>query len=56
MVVRIEAGFGFCGRDIADGFEQASVVEPVDPFERGELDRFQAAPGLGLRCLENGPK
>lgn len=32
------------GRDVADGFEQASVVEPVDPFERGVLDGFEGAP------------
>ena len=31
-------------RDPADRFEQASIVEPVDPFQRGELDGFQASP------------
>ena len=36
---------GFGGRDIADGLEKAAFVEPVDPFEGGELDRFEAAPG-----------
>ncbi len=49
VVVRMEAGFGFCGRDVADGLEQASVVEPVDlrrvrAVERG-TDR---KPGLAL--------
>ncbi len=40
----IEAGFGFGGRDVADGFEQAAVVEPIDPFEGCHLDGFEAAP------------
>ena len=34
---------GFGGRDIADGFEQAAVVEPVDPFQRGVFDIFEGA-------------
>ncbi len=29
---------------VADGFEQAAVVEPVDPFEGGILHGFEAAP------------
>ena len=32
------------GRDVADGFEQASIVEPVDPFELGVVASFEAAP------------
>ena len=40
----IVARFGLGGRDIADGFEQASVIEPVHPFQGGELDGPQAAP------------
>ena len=24
--------------DVADGFEQPAVIEPVDPFQRGILD------------------
>jgi hypothetical protein len=40
----IIACFGLGGRDISDGFEQAAVVEPVDPFERGEFDGLDAAP------------
>ena len=40
----IVACFGFGGWNVADGFEQAPVVEPVDPFQRGELDGFQASP------------
>jgi len=34
----------FGGWNVADGFEQAAVVEPVDPFEGGHLDGFEAAP------------
>jgi hypothetical protein len=30
--------FGFGGRAVADGFEQASAVEPVDPFQWGPLN------------------
>ena len=41
----IVARLGFGGRDIADGLEEPPVVEPVDPFEGGELDRFGMAPG-----------
>ena len=37
--------FGLGGRDISDRFEQASVVEPVDSFQRCVVDAFQAAPG-----------
>jgi hypothetical protein len=36
--------FGFCGRDISDRFEQAPIVEPVDPFKRGEFHRLGTAP------------
>ncbi|MCW2283495.1 hypothetical protein M2323_001267 [Rhodoblastus acidophilus] len=31
-------------RDIADGFQQLAVVEPVDPFERRELDGLETPP------------
>jgi hypothetical protein len=30
-----------------DGFEQAAVVEPIHPFERGEFDGLEIAPGAG---------
>ena len=40
----VVALFGFGGRDIADWFEKPSVVEPVDPFERCELDGFKGSP------------
>ena len=39
-----EAGLGVGGRDVPNRLEQASAVEPVDPFERGELDGLEAAP------------
>lgn len=40
----IEARLGLGRRDVADGLEQTSVVEPVNPFQRGIFDRFQAPP------------
>jgi hypothetical protein len=40
----IIAGFGLGGRDISDRLEEASVVEPVDPFEGGVFDGLEAAP------------
>ena len=40
----IVACFGFCRRDISDRFEQATIVEPVDPFEGGEFHRLGIAP------------
>ncbi len=42
--LRIEMDLCFRGRDVADRLEQAVVVEPVDPFEGGKLDRFETAP------------
>ena len=36
--------FGFCWRDVADRLQQSSVVEPVDPFQRGELDGLERSP------------
>ena len=41
----IVGGFGLGGRDIPDRLEKPAIIEPVDPFEGGELDRFEAAPG-----------
>jgi hypothetical protein len=38
-------GLGRGRREVPDRFEEAAVVEPVDPFEGGELDRFEAAQG-----------
>ncbi|WP_443024386.1 hypothetical protein [Sphingomonas sp. Leaf34] len=37
--------FGFGTRDVAAGLQQSTMVEPVDPSERGVLDSFEAAPG-----------
>ena len=34
----------FSGRDVSDGLEKSSGVEPVDPFEGSELDRLEGAP------------
>lgn len=34
----------FCGRDIADGFEQPDVVEPRHPFHLGKLHRLPRLP------------
>jgi hypothetical protein len=35
---------GFGWRDVADGLQKPSMVEPVDPFRGGEFNRFEAAP------------
>ena len=35
---------GFGRRDVSDGLQEPPVVEPVDPFESGELDGLEAAP------------
>lgn len=39
-VARLSLG----GRHVADRFEQSAGVEPIDPFEGGELDRLEGAP------------
>lgn len=39
----IVACFGLGGWNVADGFEQAPVVEPVHPLQGGKLDVFQVA-------------
>jgi len=41
----IVARLGFGGRDVADGLEEAPMVEPVHPFEGSELHRLSMAPG-----------
>ena len=38
------ATLGFCGRDIADWCQQASVIEPFYPFQRGEFHGLEAVP------------
>jgi transposase len=40
----VVCGFRLGGRDVADGLEQTPVVEPVNPFEGGELDGLDGAP------------
>ena len=37
--------FSFCGREVANGFEQAVVVKPGHPFERSELNGLLGLPG-----------
>ena len=37
--------FKLCWRDVAELAEQATVVEPVDPFEGGEFEVVEAPPG-----------
>ena len=41
---RIIMLLGFGGRDVADGFEQAAMVEPVDPFEGRIFDGLERPP------------
>ncbi len=36
--------FGLGWGDIPDGLQKATVVEPVDPFERGVFDGFERSP------------
>ena len=36
---------GFSRRDVADGFGQTPVIEPVDPFQCCELDDLERTPG-----------
>ena len=36
--------FGLCGRDVADGAEQAVSIEPVHPFEGGVFDGVERSP------------
>jgi hypothetical protein len=40
----VVALLGFGRRDVADGLQQPSFVEPVDPGQRGELDRLEVFP------------
>ena len=36
--------FGLCGQDVADGAEQALIVEQVRPFEGGVFDGLERSP------------
>ena len=40
----VEVGPGFGRWDVADGFKQAPVIEPVDLFEGDEIDCFDGPP------------
>ena len=40
----VVGGFGFRRRDVADRLQEPAVVEPVDPFEGGQLDGLERAP------------
>ena len=42
--LRIIALLGFGRRDISDRLQQPAIIEPVDPFERGELDGLESSP------------
>jgi hypothetical protein len=60
-VLTVVGGLQFGGRDVATGFIEPPVVEPVDIFQGGDLDLLGGAPGaagldqLGLELvpLEN---
>ena len=40
----VVALLGFGWRYVADGLQEPSVVEPVDPFEGGELEGLEVPP------------
>ena len=40
----VVALLGFGRRDVADGLQQPSIVEPIHPFQRRELDGLERAP------------
>ena len=37
----VEVGLGLGGRDVADGLQQAPVIEPVHPIKSGEFNLFE---------------
>ena len=43
-MVTVVVGFELGGWDAAVVFEEATVVEPVNPFEGGELEVVESAP------------
>ena len=45
LLVGIVARLGLGGWDVADCLEETPVVEPVHPFEGGELDGLERLPG-----------
>jgi len=44
VVLLVVVGFVFGWWDVSDGFEDALVVEPVDPFEGGVFDVVESVP------------
>jgi hypothetical protein len=40
--------FQFCRGNVADGLKEPTVIEPVDPLQRGELHVFEGLPGAAL--------
>ena len=49
VVLQFGVVLRFClgGWDVSDRLEQAAMVEPVHPFEGGELDGLEAAAWTG---------
>jgi len=44
-LLSVECGFELGRWDIADGLQEPTVVEPVDPLQGGVLDVVDALPG-----------
>ena len=44
LKLSVVCGLGLGRWNVADRLEQATVVEPVDPFEGGELDGLEGTP------------
>src|SRR5271165_2083873 len=42
--LRIVARFGFGRRNVSDRLQQSAIIEPIDPFEGGELHGLEVAP------------
>ena len=40
----VVGGLELRGRNIAERLEETAIVEPIDPFENGELDGFATPP------------
>ena len=40
----VVAPLGFCRRYVADGLQDSSIVEPIDPFEGCELNGLKISP------------
>ncbi len=60
LKLRIVGSLRLGWRDVADRLEQTPMVEPIDPFECGELNRLERAPRtppmdhLGLEQPDDG--